>query len=121
MSTTGDTKLTSELRIIERELRDRLLGALPDAEDRNSVFFFTSEHNPHALPKHVLSQESEQILELAKRTLEIRRLLNLPTNDSPGQLFLDACAEASDVSNPERLGPRRLASKLRRKLETQSD
>lgn len=74
-----------------------------------------SEYNPHALPLHSLPKESEDLFLSAIACLKIRDELDLPHAESVGQLFLECCSESSST-NPQRRGPRRLATALIAKL-----
>ena len=49
---------------------------------------------------------------LAKQSIELRSRLGLEIEGTVGQLYLSACTEASNGDNPQRRGPRKLASWL---------
>ena len=51
-------------------------------------------------------------LAMAKQSIELRSRLGVEIAGTVGQLFLSACTEASNCDNPQRRGPRKLASWL---------
>lgn len=110
-------KRKAELDQIEAELCRLLKKHLPGAMDGDSLFFFTSEHQPmkYKMPAHWFRAYSEEILQLAKQSLTLRNELILTTENTPAALFLEACAESAS-ENEQRRGPRRLAEWLLRKL-----
>jgi hypothetical protein len=111
-------KLKTDLDQIESELLRLLKKHLPGAMDRDSLFFFTSEHQPtkYKMPAHWFRAYSEEILQLAKQSLILRRELVLPTENTPAALFLAACAESASDDQQKR-GPRRLAKWLLQQLQ----
>lgn len=111
-------KQKSNLDRIETELCRLLRKHLPGAMDGDCLFFFNSEFKPPEweMPDRYISDYQEQILELAKQSLTLRRELILPTENTPAALFLAACTEsASDYEH--RRGPRRLAEWLLKNLD----
>ena len=112
---TGKTEI--RLRVLEAELVRELTAALPAATRNNSTFFFSSRYNPHALSAHMLSPQTEELVSKAEEILSLRKALLLPTESSMAYLFLEACAEISDLRNEQRLGPRRLAQRLLDRLD----
>lgn len=102
-----------ELQTLESELKQRLIHELTEiASGRNTLFFFNDEHNPHDFPAHFLPEQSSELLMIARKSIELRKLLVMPTEQSVGQLFITACEENANLDNPHRLGPRRLAARL---------
>jgi hypothetical protein len=111
-----------ELQALETELLTLLRAQLSEiVEGRETLFFFNEEYNPHKFPAHRLSNTSSEALKLAHRTLELRALLMLPTEQSAGQLFIGACTESADLNNPHRLGPRRLAARLLSQIQNREN
>ena len=107
-----------ELNALEHALIVRLCAELQEVSaGRNTHFFFTREHNPHEFPEHCLSKSSDELLEIARQTMELRKVLILPTDPCVGRLFEAACIESADLDNPHRLGPIRLASRLLSQIE----
>jgi hypothetical protein len=108
-----------ELDKLEDELKNRLCTALRAvASGNNTHFFFTKDYNPHNFPEFRLSKTSSELLELARETIRLRALLELPTDSCVGQLFETACIENAELDNPHRLGPIRLATKLLSLIES---
>jgi hypothetical protein len=93
----------------ESQLLTVLERVLPKCAEGGTLIFFNSENLPSEYPEHWLSPESDELLELATRSMELREKLSLPVTHSLGQLFLSACAEYADQNNPHRRGPRKLA------------
>lgn len=85
--------------------------------DGDCLFFFNSEFKPPEweMPDRYIHDYQEEILQLAKQSLALRRELILPTENTPAALFLAACTESAS-ENEHRRGPRRLAEWLLRKL-----
>jgi hypothetical protein len=81
------------------------------------MFFFSPEHNPRNYPEHWFSETSYELLNLARESVKLRKLLVLPTERCIGRLFEAACTENADFSNPHRLGPLRLAARLLSEIE----
>lgn len=119
MKVSRAEKLRADLSQIEAELLRLLKKHLPGANDGDSLFFFNSEYKPPKwdMPDRYISDDQEQILQIAKQSLTLRRELILPTENTPAALFLAACAESAS-NNPQRRGPRKLATWLLKKLET---
>lgn len=107
-----------ELDKLEKELSSRLCAELRlVATGRNSNFFITSDYNPQDVRLRDHSKTSPELLELAAKCKDLRELLVLPTENSVGQLFENACVESADIQNPQRLGPLRLAARLLQQIE----
>ncbi len=115
---TAVSVLEQELSAAERELFDSLMRVLPDCAKNGTMIFFNSQNLPAEYQQHWLPAESETLLELATRCSRIRSELDLPTGQTISQLFLDACAENSNIRNPHRRGPRRLATWLLSEIQT---
>lgn len=115
---TVKSALERELSATESELFDSLMRVLPDCAERGTLIFFNSQNLADEYQHHWLPAESEELFELAKRCSRIRSELGLPTAQTIAQLFLDACAENSNVQNPHRRGPRRLATWLLSELRS---
>jgi hypothetical protein len=105
----------SRLASSEGLLRKSLLDVLPSAAVNGSLLFTNSRYNSFKLPAHLLDPEAEAFFDLAQTCVELREHLHLPTAESIGQLFIDACEEASGT-NEHRRGPRRLAAALLERL-----
>ena len=103
------------LQDAEDTLRKMLCEALPEVITSGEALFTNSRFNPHNLPSHLLSKLGEALLGTSTACVEMRAALGLPTRESVGQLFLDACAEAAS-SDEQRRGPRRLAAALLERL-----
>jgi hypothetical protein len=108
-----------ELKQLEHDLIRRLKAELPGIVDghRNTLFFFTTEYNPHDFPEHYLTKTSDELLTISRETIALRKLLAKPTEGCVGRLFEAACAESADQDNPHRLGPKRLAERLLAQIE----
>lgn len=105
-------KLVAELTLIEGGLRGRLEILLPSVVDTGASLFFNSAHHPVAWCVHWCHADAETLLELAQRAVALRERLGEHDADSPGSLYLTACAEACEESEEQGLGPRRLAARL---------
>lgn len=101
-----------ELATTERELLDLLLRVLPVCIENGTMIFFNSENLPDDYQHHWLAKEADELFEVATRCSSIRGQLGLPVAQTLSQLFLDACAESSNMLNPHRRGPRKLATWL---------
>lgn len=108
----NNQKLERQLRVLESELRSRLLESLPEVALSGSPLFFSSELDPHGLSLAHLHPESERILQAAKSCVDMRAQLGLSVVGSVGDLFLSACRESASLGDAHRRGPRRLASWL---------
>jgi hypothetical protein len=107
-----------ELSKLEDELRTRLCTELRAvAAGGDTLFFFTKEYNPHDFLESHMSKTSDELLQLARETIRLRKLLVLPTDLCVGHLFEMACIENADLDNPHRLGPIRRAAKLLSQIE----
>lgn len=108
-------KRITDLDRIEAELCRLLKKHLPGAMDGDSLFFFTSDHPPPSTfgrwPDRYIRAFSEEILQLAKQSLTLRRELILPAENTPAALFLAACNESASDDQQKR-GPRKLAKWL---------
>lgn len=113
MKNTRAEKQQADLNRIEAELCRLLKKHLPGAMDRNCLFFFNSEYKPPKwdMPERYIRDYQEEILQLAKESLTLRRELVLPTENTPAALFLAACAESAS-DNEQKRGPRKLAKWL---------
>jgi hypothetical protein len=111
-------RATNELDAIEAELTKRLCAKLKEVSAGNgTLFFITTEHNPGGYPDHWRSKTSDELLDLANASIDLRKLLVLPIEKCVGQLFINACDESSEMNNPHRLGPIRQAAKLLAEIE----
>jgi hypothetical protein len=107
-----------ELNAKEVELVRQLVAELREvAAESNTHFFHTPERNPHNFRKHFLHKRSYDLLNIARETIALRRLLLMPTDACVGRLFESACIESADLDNPHRLGPIRLAARLLSEIE----
>lgn len=105
-------KLVAELALLDGELRSRLETLLPSVVETGAPLFFNSAHHPVAWRAQWCHADAETLLELARRSVALREKLGEHDTDSPGALYLAACAEACDDSKEQKLGPRRLAARL---------
>lgn len=117
MKTARLNKLMGRLEQAEATLRDRLRSILPRVAESGELLFFNADFLPEAIQSHWLPKESEVVLGLAKETVLLREEAGLPVSGTVGQLYLSACAEAANQSNPHRRGPRQLATWLLGELE----
>jgi hypothetical protein len=107
-----------ELKAKELELVRELVTELRNvAAGYNTHFFDTPEHNPHDFPDHYFYKPSYELLNIARETIALRKLLVMPTDACAGRLFEAACIESADLDNPHRLGPIRLAARLLSEIE----
>jgi hypothetical protein len=109
---TRVSALERDLVATERELHALLVRVLPACIENGTMVFFNSENLPDDYQHHWLAKESDELFELASRCLSIRSELRLPIAQTLAQIFLDACAESSNMHNPHRRGPRKLATWL---------
>lgn len=109
---TVTAALERELAATERELFDSLIRVLPVCAENGTLIFFNSQNLPDEYQRNWLLAESDELHELATRCSRIRSELGLPFTQTIPQLFLDACAESSNLKNPHRRGPRKLATWL---------
>ena len=107
-----DSKLVASLEAAEGELTRRLLRCLPEASISGRNLFSNSEFNPYGLLQAHLDPDAEECLKLAHEALRLCERLDLPPGEGPAHLYLDACRQLADLSNPHRLGPRRLAKRV---------
>ena len=110
-------KMGRKLSATEDSLRRKLLKLLADSAKTGADYFTNSEFNPHYLQLAHLISETEVLLQLAKESLSLRDQLSLPQNGSVGELYLSACAEAADLQNEHRRGPRKLAAWVCQELQ----
>ncbi|WP_234446970.1 hypothetical protein [Luteimonas sp. MC1572] len=76
------------------------------------MLFFNSSFHPDYIRPNQINERSEMLYSLAYESVTLREQIGLPVIGSAGQLFLSACTEASNTSNDNRRGPRRLAAWL---------
>jgi hypothetical protein len=102
-----------ELELIAKEgrLRKHLLHVLPEAAESGSNVFTNSEFNPSGLPAHLFRSDAESLLNSARECLRLRGVVGLQAEGSVGAIFLEACEENAS-SDPQRRGPRKLASSV---------
>jgi hypothetical protein len=105
-------KYEQQLTDAEEELRLQLSVVLPRVSSSGESLFTNSGNIPKDVLPHWLPPESEPLFALATECIERRQFLALPSEGSLAAAFLEACAEASQVSNPHRRGPRQLAVSL---------
>ena len=102
-----------ELKAKESELIQNLVAELRKvAAGYNTHFFHTPEHNPHDFPDHYFYKPTHELLNIARETIALRKLLVMPADACVGRLLESACIESADLDNPHRLGPIRLAARL---------
>src|SRR5262245_49145699 len=89
----------AELREVEERFKVCLAATLKEvAAGRNINVFFTDEYNPHSLPAHMLPNQTRELMQMARTSIELRRLLALPTDQCRGTLFIDACKESAELA-----------------------
>ena len=115
MKTSQAEKLQLALAAEEEKLRQHLLRVLPEAAESGSSVFTNSEFNPSKLPAHLFRADAESLLQSARECVRLREIIGLSPENSVGGVFLAACQEHSS-KNPQRRGPRKLASSLLRAL-----
>jgi len=111
MKTSQIEKLERELAAEEEMLKQHLLSALPEAAESGSDIFTNSEFNPSNLPEHLFRTDAESLLSGARECVRLREVIGLDPEGSIGAVFLGACREHAST-NPQRRGPRKLASSL---------
>ncbi|GLQ90228.1 hypothetical protein [Dyella flagellata] len=105
-------KVMGRLEQAEAKLLDRLRSVLPRVAESGEMLFFNSDFLPEIIRLHWLPKESEELLGLAKEAVSLREEAGLPVLGALGQLYLSTCAEAANMSNPHRRGPKQLAAWL---------
>jgi hypothetical protein len=122
MASRGFAREEAELARLEAELTTRLTAELEKViSGKNTNFFFTPEYNPHNFPEQHVSRASAELLEIARKTVNLRKQLVMPINQCVGYYFEAACVECADLDNPNRLGPKRLAERLLGQIRDQLD
>lgn len=111
MKTSKLDKLEHELVAEEAKLREHLLRILPEVAESGSSVFTNSEFNPSKLPAHMFRTDAESLLGRARECIRLREALGVDLAGSVGAIFLAACEEHGS-KDPQRRGPRRLASSL---------
>jgi len=112
MNSERDTKIEVQFRSLEDELATELRQVLPTAAEIGARLFTNSRFNPHGLLQGHLDPRAEKYLRLAEECLSLRERIGHSQEDSVSKRYMEACAEAADLSNEHRLGPRRLAARL---------
>ena len=103
---------TEPLASIEDQIRRRLTDLLPSVVVDGRPIFTNRDFNPHGLSPAHYGGEPDELLELCRRAESLRTEQGVQDERSPSALYLAACAEAADLANHHRLGPRRLAERL---------
>ena len=101
----------------EQDLASRLMQILPGVVSSGSMIFFPSDFRPESIRQHWVPAEAEELFESATQCLAMRERLGFNTNGSVGHLYLEACREAANDSDHNRLGPRRLAERLLQQIQ----
>lgn len=109
-----EAKQHASLESLEAELTRLLLSTMESAAVSGADPFTNSRFDPWCLERYL--PEAQQLLQLATRAEAMRFQLDLPANEGPAALYLEACAQLADTSDEHRLGPRRLAENLCRRL-----
>lgn len=109
MNRHTNEKMERQLLEAEDALRERLLSALPAAALSGHDLFTNSRFNRFQL--NHLSPLSNEFLAAAEQCIAWRQSLDLPVEQSVGQLFVAACDERNGVDEHRR-GPRKLAAWL---------
>lgn len=116
MNAARRKKLEHHLAATEVELVALLRSALPHTAAHGDLLFFNSRFLPSGIQLRWVSSGSEAILALATESLDLREKLGIPSDRSPGYLYIAACIEAADAGNRHRRGPRQLAEGLIKEL-----
>ncbi|WP_218042529.1 hypothetical protein [Steroidobacter gossypii] len=111
MKTSKLEKVELELATKEEKLRQHLLHVLPEAAESGSSVFTNSEFNPSNLPAHLFRSDAESLLNSARECVRLREVMGLDSEGSIGAIFLEAC-QGHASKNPQRRGPRKLASSV---------
>jgi len=93
------------LTFIEDDIRRRLADVLPSVAVDGRPFLINRDFNPHG-------KGQDELLEMCREAEELRRQHGIEDDDAPSALYLLACAEAANLNDHDRLGPRRLAKRL---------
>jgi hypothetical protein len=109
---TKVSRLERDLAATESELYALLVRVLPACIENGTMVFLNSGNLPDDYQHHWLTKEADELYELARRCSLLRGELGLPVAQTLAQLFLDACAENSNIHNSHRRGPRKLATWL---------
>jgi hypothetical protein len=100
------------LTFIEDDIRRRLADVLPLVVVDGRPFFTNRDFNPHGLLSAHYGKEQDELLDLCREAEKLRRQHELEDEDAPSALYLRACAEAVNLNDHHRLGPRRLAERI---------
>lgn len=113
-----ESKTPELLASLEADIQGRLEAILPSVVVDGRPIFTNREFNPHDLFAAHYGRENDELLDLCRRAEALRNRHGVRDPHAPSALYLAACAEAADLSNSHRLGPRRLAERLLRELRT---
>lgn len=97
---------------IEKEIHRRLTEVLPLVVVDGRSLFTNRDFNPHGLLPAHYGNEPDELLDLCREAESLRRRQGIRDEAAPSALYLGACAEAANLDNHHRLGPRRLAARL---------
>jgi hypothetical protein len=112
-------KLAAQLAALESDLRARLMTELEVvAAGKDTLFFVTSEFNPHQLPEHMLPGSTAELCDLASEALDLSATLDDPRGSPVDALFRRYLARANDLADHHRPGPARLAREMLDELTT---
>jgi hypothetical protein len=112
MKASRQSALEHQLLATEADLRQRLLDVLPRAVSTGEAVFLSGRFLPSNYQESWVSPDGKSLLVAADDCLAQREVLGLPLVGTVGALYLEACEEASDASNHDRRGPRKLAAWL---------
>jgi hypothetical protein len=112
MKATRQSALEHQLLVTEADFRARLLDILPRAAKSGEALFLGGRFLPSNYQESWISPDANALLAAADDCFAQRDALGLPFEGTIGALFLAACDEASDASNHDRRGPRKLAASL---------
>jgi len=109
-------KQYERLQSLDDELRALTIEALRQVERGfNTDFFIADYNNPWRAIRP--SAQSNDIVNRAREIMRLAEMLSESTAGLAASVILKCFDGANDLSNPHRLGPIRLASSLREKLE----
>jgi len=112
----GGAKLRKQLATIEEELRLELLRLLSDAAIRRNPTLFDNSRFPQ--DDEPSSPVADRLLVVADRAQKLRASLREDDPRSPSSLYMRACEENAEFTNPLRRGPLRLMQDLHAALQT---
>ena len=117
MKSTRLAMLGKKLHDAEDILQKRLLAVLPRIQKTSEMLFLNTKNMPPQYRPNWLPKESDELHNLATECVSLREQCGSNDEPSIGELFLAACRESGDMENPQRRGPRRLATWVLKELK----